>query len=116
MSFEGTWFDPLNHPPHHLTRWNAEPYRALAARAGMNLRLLPAPVSSLPRRTLGAFMLQAGLGPSASLRRTPAAILFAAIKHPMMLLGQMLRQARRHRVGRQRAPDTIMVEFLAPAA
>ena len=113
MSFEGTWFDPLNHPPHHLTRWKSEPYRALAARAGMQVMLMPGPARSLPKRTLGAFLLQAGLGPSASLRRTPAAVFFAALRHPIMLLGQILRQARRQRVDGLPAPDVIMAEFTA---
>lgn len=30
MSFEQDWFDVLNHPPHHMTRWNLAAYRRLA--------------------------------------------------------------------------------------
>ena len=34
MSFESDWFDILNHPPHHMTRWNLAAYRRLAEMTG----------------------------------------------------------------------------------
>ena len=43
MSFEGAWFDPLNHPPHHMTRWNRRAYEHLAARLGLVPRFIMPP-------------------------------------------------------------------------
>ncbi len=39
MSIESDWFDPLNHPPHHMTRWNERAYQELARRLNMSIRL-----------------------------------------------------------------------------
>ncbi len=38
MSFESHWFDIMNYPPHHLTRWNMAAYRRLAATLGFSMR------------------------------------------------------------------------------
>jgi len=63
MSLEENWFDPLNHPPHHITRWSEKPYEALAARTGLALTIIPGPVRALSPRTAYAFMLEVGLAP-----------------------------------------------------
>ena len=36
MSFESEWFDVMNHPPHHMTRWNLLAYRQLANSLGLS--------------------------------------------------------------------------------
>jgi hypothetical protein len=56
MSFEADWFDVLNHPPHHLTRWNVEAYRRLADLLGLRVRFF-FPPSSIARRALNVFQL-----------------------------------------------------------
>lgn len=56
MSFESEWFDIMNHPPHHLTRWNLTAYKKLAALLGLKLGWLT-PSSSPLRRTLDTFRL-----------------------------------------------------------
>lgn len=35
MTFEYNWHDPLNYPPHHLTRWNLSSYDMLANKIDM---------------------------------------------------------------------------------
>ena len=40
MSFEANWIDPLNRPPHHLTRWNKSAILRLADLLGMNCLIL----------------------------------------------------------------------------
>jgi len=37
MFFEAVWHDPLNHPPHHITRWRLSSYRALAGSHGLSV-------------------------------------------------------------------------------
>jgi 2-polyprenyl-3-methyl-5-hydroxy-6-metoxy-1,4-benzoquinol methylase len=37
MFFECAWFDVLNHPPHHLTRWTTSAYRALAKELNLSI-------------------------------------------------------------------------------
>lgn len=38
MSFESEWFDIMNHPPHHMGRWNLKSYKKLAEVLGMKMR------------------------------------------------------------------------------
>jgi len=38
MSFEREWFDVMNHPPHHMTRWNLRSYQKLAEILGLKMR------------------------------------------------------------------------------
>ncbi len=48
MFFEIVWFDVLNHPPHHLTRWTLAAYRALARELNLEAEFrFPPPVSLL---------------------------------------------------------------------
>lgn len=47
MSFEMRWFDVLNHPPHHLTRWNRRAYEKLAELTGCSVRFFTPPASLL---------------------------------------------------------------------
>jgi len=56
MSFEARWFDVLNHPPHHLTRWTVPAYRWLAEQMNCSLRVFY-PSASLMRDTLTQFKL-----------------------------------------------------------
>ena len=57
MSFESEWFDILNHPPHHMTRWNLAAYQRLAEMVGAKMRIFVPPSSAL-KRTLNVFRLR----------------------------------------------------------
>jgi 2-polyprenyl-3-methyl-5-hydroxy-6-metoxy-1,4-benzoquinol methylase len=54
MSFEAYWFDIMNHPPHHLTRWNLAAYRRLAATLGFSMRYFAPRFSGL-KKAISAF-------------------------------------------------------------
>lgn len=56
MSFEYAWFDILNHPPHHMTRWNLAAYQRLAEMMGLKMRYFVPPSNAL-RRALEVFCL-----------------------------------------------------------
>jgi SAM-dependent methyltransferase len=115
MSFEETWFDPLNHPPHHITRWTEKPYRILADRTGLGLTVIPGPVRGLLGRTEQAFMLRLGLAPNyRSMRRRLVGLASAALRHPLALGSQLIHQMRRRRLNDKPAPDVIMVELSKP--
>lgn len=57
MSFEQDWFDVMNHPPHHMTRWNLAAYRKLAELLGVGLRSY-APHTSPLKQALQLFQLK----------------------------------------------------------
>src|SRR5688572_4356848 len=56
MSFEAEWFDILNHPPHHMTRWNLRAYQKLAQILNLKIRWFSPPSSRL-KRAPGVFRL-----------------------------------------------------------
>ena len=57
MSFETDWFDVMNHPPHHLGRWNTSSYRHLAKLLGLNVRFHFPKARSAFFRALHSFRL-----------------------------------------------------------
>jgi SAM-dependent methyltransferase len=112
MSFEETWFDPLNHPPHHITRWCEKPYQVVADRSGMVPTIFLGPVRSLLRRTAQAFLLQLGITtPHPAFRRRVLTLMLAGARHPLALANQLIHQMRRRRVHNRHAPDVILVEL-----
>jgi 2-polyprenyl-3-methyl-5-hydroxy-6-metoxy-1,4-benzoquinol methylase len=58
MSFETDWFDPLNHPPHHMTRWNEKAYRKLAEILKMKIEFFYPETVSLIRRVNNTYKLK----------------------------------------------------------
>lgn len=108
MSFETLWFDPLNHPPHHMTRWNVTSYRALAKRFALDVRFhMPAAPSVLHRVAMTLNLLRNGPAHLMPARR----VLAASLLRPARLLGECLRQWRRERVNGQPAADVVLAEF-----
>jgi len=91
MSFEEAWFDPLNHPPHHLGRWNVKAYRALAQAVGMEVSFHMAP----PTRPRDSFILNIKLHYfGSSLRANRWDVFGFILTHPLAAW-RLWKQARR---------------------
>lgn len=67
MYFETSWFDPLNHPPHHLSRFTVQSLQALASNAKLSASVRTSPSPRLARRALNTVRLKFE-GPTGSLR------------------------------------------------
>lgn len=108
MSFEAAWFDPLNHPPHHLTRWNVSSYNELARQLNLQCKLIMPSADRVINRTLHALTL-AWNGPAnlASRRR----MVVAALQHPLTTFKELIRQNRREKVNDKVAANVVLVEF-----
>jgi len=110
MSFERDWFDVLNHPPHHITRWNLGAYRKLSEILGVKMRHF-APLNRPLKQALQTFRLKT-YGPNVSLPNTSLLkdLLLCA---PHFLAGwrQLSLRARNHDNG---GADLILVEFTTP--
>ncbi len=111
MLVESEWFDVLNHPPHHMTRWNLAAYRGLAKILGVEMRYYtPAPCVFLQVRIAfhvnkyGPLMHVPRLEVLGNmLKRAPQ---FAA------LWWRFVQRSRKHKLG---GVDSILVEFTVPA-
>ena len=58
MSFETDYFDIMNFPPHHMTRWNVRAYKTLATMLGLELTIHLPRVRPCWRRALQVFKLK----------------------------------------------------------
>lgn len=114
MSYEHSWPDPFNEPPHHLTRWNLRSLEALAARLGMRMELDLPDAAPLPSRVLKALVLQAmppfGVpGKAAKALR----LLRFLLRHPLALPREVARQWRHPRHAGRVLPDVVLVTLRA---
>ncbi len=110
MSFESNWFDVLNHPPHHMTRWNLAAYRKLAEIFGVKMRHF-APRNRPLKQALQLFRLQT-YGPNVQVAR-PVLLKDLLRRAPQFLAGwrQLRQRARQQENG---GSDSILVEFTVP--
>lgn len=114
MSYEHSWPDPFNEPPHHLTRWNLAALEALASRLGMRMELDLPDAAPLPSRVLKALVLQAmppfGVpGKAAKALR----LLRFLLRHPLALPREVARQWRHPRHAGRVLPDVVLVTLRA---
>jgi 2-polyprenyl-3-methyl-5-hydroxy-6-metoxy-1,4-benzoquinol methylase len=111
MSIEVDWFDALNHPPHHLTRWNESSYRALAAQCGAELVLHSPDATSVWRRAMmslaAAVWGRSRLFSEQWQRR-------GVLLHPIQFMRHLLAQAGRNRLNGTFAADVVLAEFRIP--
>lgn len=100
----GIW-DPMNLPPHHLTRWNARSFRALADRMGMTVQLYSPKPKSAWKRALQLNAAAAGGRPNLLGR------LLAAAKEPSSFAAIFRTLQARDRINGRRAGDVVLAVF-----
>lgn len=110
MAVEDNWFDVLNHPPHHMTRWNLNAYRKLADILGVTLRYF-APAPGIGGQARLAFRVKR-FGPTVKLDKMQ--MLCAIAKNAPQYLAvwwRLYRRSRQHVLG---GADSILIEFTVP--
>ena len=110
MSFEEGWFDVLNHPPHHMTRWNLRAYQKLAELLGVQMRHY-APVTRPVKQALQTFRLN-HYGPQVKVSR--ARLLTDLLRHGPEFLAAWQRLRVRAAAHANGGSDLILVEFILP--
>jgi SAM-dependent methyltransferase len=107
MSFESDWFDIMNHPPHHMTRWNLKAYQRLAELLGAKMRFYVPPCPPA-RMALNVFRLKQ-YGPHRPASRAKLLKdLLCRFPAFLRLYQEQKERARARPVG---ATDVILVEF-----
>lgn len=108
MSFENKWFDPLNHPPHHLTRWNVASYEALAKKLKCNVNFLFPSAQSILYRVLTSLKIRwFGCGGSIKSKRFIKKFLFSLNECGK----EFLFQIKRDKVKGKVLPNVVLVEI-----
>ena len=107
MSVEIDWYDPFNHPPHHITRWNRRSLETLADVVGANVRFyFP---DEVPLRQLAKVSCTASVFGRPKMFKEPWQQR-AARRHPLMWLSHLMKQHfRRKRLGS--SADVVLVEI-----
>jgi 2-polyprenyl-3-methyl-5-hydroxy-6-metoxy-1,4-benzoquinol methylase len=110
MSTESDSFDILNHPPHHLTRWNLTAYRRLAAMLGVKMRYFVPPSGAAKRALKALWVLKHG-----TRQQIRKAKLLADLMHDFpAFLRQYRKHVERERTNQGIGADVILVELTAP--
>ena len=106
LSFEAIWYDPLNYPPHHMTRWNAKAYREMALQFGLRADITTSPPSLLIVRTLISLHMHwnGAMEPLSTWK-----VCLQALAHPITTLRVAYKQFCREKVNGQTAGDIALV-------
>ena len=109
LSYETSWPDPLNAPPHHLTRWQVSSIQALARRLDMSLQLAMPPADNFGLRLLRTLILQSA-SPYAGLTRFQKSIRLLAFLclHPWSPFIDGYRQLKRPKIAGHTLPDIAL--------
>jgi 2-polyprenyl-3-methyl-5-hydroxy-6-metoxy-1,4-benzoquinol methylase len=108
MSIEYGWFDPLNYPPHHLSRWSRTSLQKLAEITGFQISITTSPAGSSVSRALRALAL-AKRGVLYSGGRVQKVIL--AVRNFPEFYAACRMQSRREKINGKTAGDTFLAAF-----
>lgn len=110
MSFESEWFDVLNHPPHHMVRWNLAAYRKLAEMLGVKMRHF-APRNHPLKQALQLFRLK-NYGPNVTVPR--AVLLKDLLAGAPRFFADWRKLSQRAARHDNNGADLILVEYTMP--
>lgn len=108
MSMEIDWFDPLNHPPHHMGRWNEKAYRELGKQLNLSVEFHMPEAAPLVKRTVRSFLFSSIGMHSMNPKRSTIALILR--KFPSFLK-HLVKQSRREKINKRTAADVVLVEF-----
>ncbi len=108
MSFEADYFDVMNHPPHHMGRWNEQAYQYLAEKIDLKVSIYSSDAGSHLRRAVRTFRLVSGLRGQSSRR-----LLTRMILRPLRFVHCLCHQIYRPSVNGSTAGDIVLVKFHA---
>lgn len=112
MSYEHSWMDPFNGPPHHLTRWSPSSLKALASRIGMHIELIFPPADPYHSRLIRSLALQA-TSPFRVESRTLKLwrLVLFVLAHPWRLPQEAWIQLTLPRINGRIKPDVVLVSL-----
>jgi 2-polyprenyl-3-methyl-5-hydroxy-6-metoxy-1,4-benzoquinol methylase len=108
LCYERLWPDPLNIPPHHLTRWNQQSYQKLGESLGMKVRLFMPDAASDLQRIVRTFALvdRSPMHPGSR-----GEIIRKMIASPVQFIQEIRHQRSRDIVNEKPAADVVLVQF-----
>lgn len=108
MDFELEWYDVLNHPPHHMGRWNLKSYQKIAEMLGLQIEIFMPKAGSLFKSAVLSFMFSI-YGPEKI--QSKIKILKTIICYPFRFLSHLRGQSNRSKISEKRAANVILVKL-----
>lgn len=91
------WFDCLNYPPHHLTRWNQKAYRYLAVSLKLKIKLFMPKADLLVHRILNSLAL-IYYGPLDTKHNNLLSLISKSILNPIITIREIWNQIYREKI------------------
>ncbi|HBI48572.1 MAG TPA: hypothetical protein DDY26_01905 [Moraxellaceae bacterium] len=111
-SYEALKLDPLNLPPHHLTRWSISSLNALAKKTNMSVEFtFPKSDPLLFRVIRSTVVTTDGVFKERSKEKKLINLLKLIIKKPMLPFNALYHQLSRTKYNKKTLPDVILVKF-----
>jgi len=108
MSFETTWFDPLNNPPHHLTNWNIQSIKKMANLLNLELEVFLSPKRSF----LNSLKIQLILSVfNKGKIVTISELFYLALKNPKAVLFIICKNLFNLIMRKQNLSDTVLMKL-----
>ncbi len=106
MSFETDWYDPLNHPPHHMTRWTIKAYETLAAKCQLQVKVWLEDAVKPLSRAFTTWRLVKEMKQSSKTK-----IAASIVASPLAFAKVLQNQKQRQQVDDKYLPDVILVQL-----
>jgi 2-polyprenyl-3-methyl-5-hydroxy-6-metoxy-1,4-benzoquinol methylase len=106
MSIEANWFHPLNHPPHHLSRWNMKAYKELSNQLDLKINFYMPKATSWMKRSLNSFIFEKGIKD----QKTSVKLAYA-FGNILTLIKSFRAQSKREKYHGRTVPDVILAEL-----
>lgn len=108
MSFEILWFDPLNYPPHHMTRWNKKSLEELARQLDMQINIIMPNASPAFYRAIIAITFSIN-GPLKPISKWNT--LINCLQNPYQTIRGFYQQVKREKINNKTAADVVLIEL-----
>jgi SAM-dependent methyltransferase len=100
MHFEKSWYDPLNYPPHHMTRWELISLKKLIEKLGLSFEYEISPVPSIFKRI--NYTVDLIINRSEDLNSK---------NHIRLFIKEYFNQIKREKINNKNVGDTILMKI-----
>jgi 2-polyprenyl-3-methyl-5-hydroxy-6-metoxy-1,4-benzoquinol methylase len=111
MTIELDWFDILNHPPHHMGRWNKQAYEAIAEKLNLNIEFFAPKSLSTIKAASSSFLLSETDNVMFNLQGKKIDLIKHVILNPFKFFTHLLKQSKREQLLNRKAPNVVLVKF-----
>ena len=111
-SYETLILDPLNLPPHHLTRWSIPSLKKLAEKSNMSIEFIfPKPDSLLERVVRSIVVTTNGAFKEIDKKQKLINLIKTSIKNPILPLNAIYSQLSITKYNKEILPDVVLIKL-----